>query len=95
MDVHIISNFSYFVKLENGLKIDEYDLLLYSNLGYNSYSRMVNKINNGNRDKLFIMSDNEFYTNQLHNDICLYIINNSTLIDSVSGYNIYRFEVLK
>ena len=51
MDVHIISNFSYFVKLENGLKIDEYDLLLYSNLGYNSYSRMVNKINNGNRDK--------------------------------------------
>lgn len=94
-DIHIISYNSYFYKLESGLPIDEFDLLLYGNLGYGSYDKYLSIINSSDRDILFIMSDTEYLNNQLHNEICEYIIKNSIVIDELIGYKVYKFEVNK
>lgn len=96
-DVHIISFNSYFTKLENDLPIDEFDLLNYGNLGYNSYNRYIDRINNNDRDMLFIISDKEYKVTQLHNEIIEYIIDNSIMIESNlwNYYNVYKFEVNK
>lgn len=92
-DIHFISGMSYFVKLENDLPIDEFDLLNYGNLGYNSYNKYVSKISNSDKDSLFILYYDEDLVTQLHKEIINYIIDNSILIDNICGYNVYKFEV--
>lgn len=93
-DIYLITSNSYLYKLENNLSINEFDLLLYGNLGYDSYNRITSFISNTDRQTLFIISDTEYFMNdQLHDEIIEYIFDNSTIVDSFYSYNFYKFGV--
>lgn len=91
---YILGLYSYFIKLNNNIPRNKYDIINNGNLGYNGEKKYIKEINNYCKDNkcLFIMMDEEVTTKrhiQTNREILKYVQNNYSKKYSSNIFSVY------
>ncbi len=93
--IYIFSDNAYLIKLELGIRINLYDLILNGNMGYYGDMKRIKKLDNICRnDKCLFILDKDMVGVQINQDIRNYVIDNYNYIEDVDGYQIYSNGVI-
>lgn len=90
-NVYFFLQEAYLYKLSLNIPINEYDLTLKGNMGYNGEERMIDKIKNLKKGSIIVTS-NIFQEGQSSEKIYDYIKDNLTLISQFHKFKIYRID---
>lgn len=91
---YILGIYAYFIKLNNDLPINKYDLINNGNMGYHGASKYIAEIDEHCQKNqcIFVINDEELNTKktiQTNRDILKYVVNNYYKIYSSNIYSIY------
>lgn len=95
VNLFLLGTENYFYKMNNGRKINYYDLPNYGNYGYNSYKMMTKKIEN-EHDSYFIINalayNSKTSNQQYYRELVEYIVEYGELIEQKYSYQVYYFK---
>ena len=92
-NIFILSNNAYFIKLNLGMSINNFDLILDGNMGYNGDVKRIKKMKSicESSDCLFIL-DKDIVGVQLNLNIRNYVIDNYSYVKDLDYYLVYDNE---
>lgn len=83
------SSESYFLKIQNDVKIEYSDLINKGNWGYNPKKKQLNYIKK-NKNKIYFLDTSYLHReSQVEKEVIKYIIKNGKKIDSIEIYDVY------